>query len=267
MLSIFSCKSPLERFDPADSCHAKIANVAAQLHTYQTKQQPDATVSPEDSQNITIVQGDVIQVGNLSGTGIAIGRDSSATVNNQQANLQTGLGWVVPALSKLNELSGLLDEGYAIFIKNNERRNKLTQLLYKKHQNSSKLIVGFDEYFYQMYDNFDKTELELFQLIRGTTKGSMYRNNKKLRKWADKNQLSKLIVQPTTSTARLEVALEELKLHLNLWFDKYDAIFLADEKRSLVYLGDEKAHGTRFPRDLEPAIKQVVQEVTALKER
>lgn len=66
--------------------------------------------------------------------------------------------------------------------------------------------------------------------------------------------------QATPAVLALERDLLELRVHLAEWFAKYDETFLPDPKRALVYLGDEKRQGTRWPASLDGSIAAVLSE-------
>ena len=60
----------------------------------------------------------------------------------------------------------------------------------------------------------------------------------------------------------LSEELEKLRQHLSLWFEKYEALFAPDERRTLVHLADESDHGGdeyRFPAGVESAVTAAIE--------
>lgn len=121
--------------------------------------------------------------------------------------------------------------------------------------------TGYNDIFAQYYDQMNKEELELFHLIRGMTKLSIKNVNENMQKWLQDHPVYQLFPKPTPSTEILEENLLQLKIHLNMWFPKYIAVFLKDEKQSLVYLNDEKRQGIGFPKEIEQVVTQAIHEL------
>ena len=88
------------------------------------------------------------------------------------------------ALRRLKELNALRTESDAIFLAQNKQRNRLRALLFENHVLPS--YQGYDDLFYQMYDQMDQEELELVRMIRGITEYSMFRVNEKLLAWVER---------------------------------------------------------------------------------
>jgi hypothetical protein len=85
--------------------------------------------------------------------------------------------------------------------------------------------------------------------------------------WGDENRsIVELIKQQkgisSLNISHLEADLFLLRGHLIEWFNKYENIFKPNERRSLVYLGDEKEHGIPFPNDLDNDLTEVLEEMS-----
>jgi len=165
------------------------------------------------------------------------------------------------AIGKLKELQMILAESWATYLTQNSQRNRLYDMLHSNHPIPP--YDGYNELFHKLYDQMNKEEMELFQIIRGTTKGSIFRVNEKLRGWADNNPVYRLLPKSTPSRDRLEEELLQLKIHFNSWFPKYEFVFLKDERQSLVYLDDEHRQGVGFPHHLEEVVEQFIGELEA----
>lgn len=166
------------------------------------------------------------------------------------------------ALDKLLELRKLLDLSWDTFVSHNEQRNKLQRTLYKNHTGQIPAYKGYDDLFYKMYDVMNDEERELFDYIRGVTKSSMRRFNERLLEWVENNDPRKFVPKSSTAIGEFESDLRWLELHLSLWFAKYENVFLTDSRRSLVYLGDEKSHGKKFPPNLNNSLDAVIAELS-----
>lgn len=162
-------------------------------------------------------------------------------------------------LDELRRLRDLLKESESVFHSHNYQVRRLMALLQARLDKQLPTGLGFDETFYRLYDRMVEEEKELHALIRSTTVNSMKRLNEELQAWVEKNRQ---FYDANGSTVRQAFSeqLQLLKLHINQWHDKYAAIILHDQKRSLVYLADEKKHGTRFPEGLADALDKVISE-------
>lgn len=166
------------------------------------------------------------------------------------------------AIKQLEGLQRLLKESYSNFVSQNYQRNRLMSLLLERHGEQVPRGRGYDDTFFQMYDRLEGEELELFKIIRRSTQDSMHRMNERLMQWLEENVGAKELVGTSTPTVeRLDTDLAKLRGHLTDWFAKYNAIFITDERRSLVYLGDEKTHGREFPKGIEVAVANVLEEI------
>ena len=168
---------------------------------------------------------------------------------------------VQEAVSQLEQLQDLLDESRAIFVSQNYQRNRLASLLGQRCGDDMPLHLGYDEAFYQMYDRMEREERELFEIIRGLTMHSMYRVNERLGRWTKNKTARQLADKSTPTIEQLDNQLVQLKTHLSHWFAKYNSVFAKDERRSLVYLGDEKDQGIEFPAGLSGALKRTLEEL------
>jgi hypothetical protein len=169
----------------------------------------------------------------------------------------------ITAIKQLELLKDLLEESDNIFEKQNNQACELLKLILDRYGDDVSKNTGFDEAFHQTYDQMKNEEKELFHVIRGTTNHSVYRLNEKLREWTDANTAKQLIGRSTESVELLDKNLMQLRLHLNGWFSKYDANIKTSQKRSLVYLTDEKKYGFGYPENLIKEIEVVLGEIKA----
>ena len=165
------------------------------------------------------------------------------------------------AVQELETLLGLLDESFSIFVSQNNQRNRLMTLLNERHQPNVPQALGFDETFFQMHDQMDQEELELFKIIRGLTAHSMLPVNERLQQWAKDNTARQLVRKNRALAKELDEQLGILRTHLSHWFAKYNSVFKDDEKRSLVYLDDEKHQGIGFPKQLRSVVEKVLNDL------
>lgn len=163
------------------------------------------------------------------------------------------------AVGKLKELSYLLKESEATYLTQSVQRNRLFGLLHRNHALPE--YVGFNNLFYQLYDDMAKEEKELFLIVRGTTEGGIFRNNEKLQTWVENNPIYQFLPESTPFVAKLEEDLLQLKIHFNSWFPKYHNVFQNDKKESLVYLDDEYRQGVGFPKTLYQSVVDVLREL------
>jgi len=166
------------------------------------------------------------------------------------------------AVERLEDLNRLLEESESLFVSQNFQRNRLTNLLFSRLKDESALSLGYDQFFFQSYEQMIPEELELFTLIRGLTLHSMHASNARLRDWVDNNKgIRQLSGRASTAIATLDNDINQLKTHLSMWFTKYEEVFVKDERRSLVYLGDEKNQGVPFPTSIKRHLLEVITEM------
>lgn len=162
------------------------------------------------------------------------------------------------AIQQLEKLERTLDEAKSVFENQNYLARRLMLLLQSQYADQIPAEVGYDETFYQLYDFMEDEQRELFDLIRGTTINSMHRLNEELSRWASKNSARQLAGKSSPEVDQLDTQLDQLRKHLNGWFDKYEAVFKTSERRSLVYMADEKQHGLGFPGGLGQALNALL---------
>ena len=166
------------------------------------------------------------------------------------------------ALRELRAFQGLLDESWALFLSHNAQRGRLTDMILANHRDAWPFLEeGYDALFYKMHDDLNQEEVELFRIVRGNTKRGTHRMNQRILDWVEAHPIPTLLPQRTAAVAELEAQVLALKLHLEEWFAKYEETFLPDEKRTLVYLADEKKHGKGWPKELDPALAAVIAEL------
>ncbi len=161
-------------------------------------------------------------------------------------------------LDRLQVLSDLLNESKSIFESQNYMAQRLMQMLLENHLNEIPQALGYDETFYRMHEHFLPAEAELQTIIRSTTINSLRRVNQEMSNWLNTDKVFKSRAQPTRERESLAEQLRLLELHLNQWHDKYEAVIPSDKRRALVYLADEKNHGTGFPVGIEQVVEKVI---------
>ena len=163
------------------------------------------------------------------------------------------------ALDELRRFKALLDEGRQTYLRHNEQRGRLWRMIHQNHAAEIPAYKGYDDLFYKMYDRLSDDEMELFRIVRGNTRVGTHRVNGRIRDWAESHDARAMFPGDSPEVVTLEGQLMELRVHLAEWFAKYEETFLPDPKRTLVYLGDEKRQGTRWPSGLDRAVVAVLE--------
>lgn len=162
------------------------------------------------------------------------------------------------ALAELRRFKALLDEGRQTYLRHNEQRGRLWRMIHQNHADIPP-YKGYDDLFYKMYDRLNEEEAELFKIVRGNTRVGTHRVNGRIRDWAESHDVRAMFSESSPAVDALEGQLMELRVHLAEWFAKFEETFLPDPKRTLVYLGDEKRQGTRWPPGLDRAVVAVLE--------
>ena len=165
-------------------------------------------------------------------------------------------------LAELRVLHGLLDESFSVFKSQNYMARRLLKMVEQNHADLVAGKRGFDDKFCAAFPALTPEEAELHAIIRSTSMNSMHRVNSSLKAWLDKNPNIVHDLQKHPQLDVFQTSLGELELHLNLWFDKFNAMIPNDPKRALVYLADEKKQGIEFPKKLTPALKEILGSLT-----
>lgn len=166
------------------------------------------------------------------------------------------------AIRELRVFRALLDEAWGVFINQNNQRGRLYDMIRANHPDQMGRRRGYDDLFYHVHDQLTPEEKELFVVVRGMTKHAAHRTNGRIRDWIETHPLAELLPQRTPAAIDLEQQMNLLAIHLEQWFAKYEEVFLPDEKRTLVYLGDEKSHGQPWPRGIEQAVDVMIAELS-----
>ncbi len=85
--------------------------------------------------------------------------------------------------------------------------------------------------------------------------------NQDIRQWVSRKPLIDPVLPRSPAAERLEAKLDQLKLHLDLWFDRYGTVFASSECRSVVFLDDLKVPGVSFPDNLNKAVDDLLAEL------
>lgn len=161
-------------------------------------------------------------------------------------------------VDSLLDLSAMLQESEAFFQDQNYKARELLKRTRANHHGVVAEGLGFDETFHRLHPQFTDDERELFDLIRSMTKVALFGVNRRMKDWLEDSP--EFLVDRSDAFSALSGELARLQEHLGLWLAKYD-VFLQQETRSLVYLGDEKQHGAAFPSALEPELRRVLEDL------
>ncbi len=165
------------------------------------------------------------------------------------------------AIETMANFKSLLDETKSVFENQGYLVNRLMTLLLGRYGSNLDKNMGYATVFYRFYDQMNEEELELFKLIRGITSNSMFRLNKNLLQWTNDFLPVHHFSKSTQNIKLLNTQLTMLRKHLNMWFDKYDALLKTDERHCLVYFDFQSDHGEAFPRELRTTVESVLWEL------
>lgn len=126
------------------------------------------------------------------------------------------------------------------FITQSRLRNNLVNTLQNRLQ--IKPQTEYEHFFIRYYDQMNEEELFEFNKIRAITEGLLHDNNRKIFD----------IIQTTPGIRDELPILGALKLHLDVWLNKYDKVFINSEKMSVLYVGVEE--GIPFPAGVDNAL-------------
>lgn len=161
-------------------------------------------------------------------------------------------------IQALREMKKLLSDSMESFVSQNIKAQQLFKSIQDSHpdilvNDSANKFFGYDQTFHDAYDVLTNHEMDLFRLIQGTTKNSLFSANSSMKRWLDDHPEFVSDPLPNPKLGELRDKLRQLRSHLIAWLDKYEG-FRGDKKRSLVYLGDEKYHGPPFPNAMDEAV-------------
>ncbi len=105
----------------------------------------------------------------------------------------------------LQDLNSLLAISFDAFRNQNFKAQMLLRFVQKNHPEiaTSKpdgTSLGYDEIFHNAYHVFTSDEMELFQLIRGTTLTSLHDTNSKMQNWIESHSQFVLGAQPNVAS-------------------------------------------------------------------
>ena len=161
----------------------------------------------------------------------------------------------ISARSKLKEFENILKVGKSVFHDQTVLRNRLYNSL---SDNNEYFNNGYNEGFSKLYDTMNENQMETFQLIRGITENSIYILNDSLTQWMNKNETYSLTTKKSPIVDQFDKDIHSLKEHLLLWFSKFNSVFKNNPKYCLVYLGDEKSDGVKFPPTIEDSVAKMI---------
>lgn len=164
-------------------------------------------------------------------------------------------------LASLQQLSTLLDTSRRVFEIQAKQRNRLLELLKKNHPDKVDTSAGYDAVFEKLYDEFTPDEKELHGVIRAMTVNAMRKLNLDISDWLKGDDSFKTRAVSIRKQDDLSDQLRKLELHLALWHAKYQYWIPEKLKHALVYLGDEKEHGIKFPTEVEEVVDEAIQDL------
>jgi hypothetical protein len=164
-------------------------------------------------------------------------------------------------IASLQQLSTLLDTSRRVFEIQAKQRNRLLELLNKNHPDKVDTSAGYDAVFEKLYDEFTPEEKELHGVIRAMTVNAMRKINLDISDWLKGDDSFKTRAVSLTKQDDLSGQLRKLELHLALWHAKYQYWIPENLKHALVYLGDEKEHGIKFPTEVEEVVDEAIQDL------
>ena len=162
-------------------------------------------------------------------------------------------------LASLQQLSTLLDTSERVFNIQADQRNRLLELLKKNHPDKVDTSAGYDAAFEKLYDEFTPEERELHGFIRAMTVNAMRKLNLAMSDWLKGDAIFQTRAVSLPVRDDLADQLRNLELHLALWHAKYQYWIPESPKHALVYLGDEKKHGIRFPQKVKGLVNEGIQ--------
>ena len=140
----------------------------------------------------------------------------------------------------VDALRNCLEVTRTAFITQSRLRNNLVYAMQKRLQITTQ--VEYELFFIRYFDLMEEEERFEFNKIRALTEGLLHNNNRKI-----------FEIITTTPGIREELPiLGALKLHLDVWLNKYDKVFIKSEKMSVLYVGVEE--GIPFPVGVDKAL-------------
>jgi hypothetical protein len=140
----------------------------------------------------------------------------------------------------LEAIRSCLEVTYTAFTTQVRLRNRLVNTIKKRLKITTE--IEYEQFFIRYFDLMDEEEHFEFNKIRALTEGLLHDNNRKM-----------LDIITSTPDIRKELPiLGALKLHLDVWLNKYDRVFTKSEKMSVLYVGVEE--GVPFPVGVDKAV-------------
>ena len=159
--------------------------------------------------------------------------------------------------AQLIQLQSLLRVTKVAFDVQNEHARRLLAML-RERTPQLDISGGFEHVFSGSYRDMRPEEKEIHSLIRGITISSLRTGNSGLVTWLDSDVYFKAQYRKTGPLKSLAGKLAELHTHLILWQAKFEVWIPDKPEHALVYMADEKRHGSPFPEDLDPAVDKAL---------
>ena len=140
----------------------------------------------------------------------------------------------------ITAISEHLEATRAAYITQARRRNGLVATMRERLHLTEQL--EYERFFFRYYERMDDEERFEFAQIRAITEGILHNNNRSI-----------LDVIENVPNVRDELPiLAALRLHLIIWLNKYDNVFVKSERMSVLYVGVED--GVPFPKGVDEAV-------------
>ena len=138
-----------------------------------------------------------------------------------------------------------LETTFLAFMSQASRRDNLMKAMQKRLHLTEQ--IEYEQFFFQHYEDMDKTECFEFKQIRAVTEGLLH----------DSNRAMLEIIEATPGIRDELPILSALRLHLALWLNKYDKVFAQSAKMCVLYVGVED--GVPFPIGVDPVVAEWLQ--------
>lgn len=160
--------------------------------------------------------------------------------------------------AKLVELYSQLEATQTAYKVQLGHRENLAHLISQRDASFSQDYAGFESLFAAAYPQLTEKERELHTLIRSITESTQHPLHTSILAWLKEDDYFRAAIGRPGRKGELAQELSRLEAHLLLWLAKY-RIWIPDHpEHALVYMADEKKHGTAFPYGIEGKIRALL---------
>jgi hypothetical protein len=161
--------------------------------------------------------------------------------------------------ASLVALGSQLLAAHALYLAQRAQAERLEAMLRERGVTAE--AQGIEALFGSAFASLRPAERELHSIVRAGTVHSVRRLNLSLSAWLAADVTFKLGLHVPRGGEQLAPMLNQLELHLLLWHAKYEAWIPGHPEHALVYMADEAAHGTGFPKGLDALVVQLVNQL------